>query len=461
MATITSAGLGSGIDVEGLITKLMAAERAPITQIQTQESAIQTKLSAYGTLKSSLSTLSDAAKALQTKSNFSSWTANVADTAAASATVSSSASAGSYSLNVTQLAQAQKTRSAGYDSSSTTIATGTLQIDLGTLASDGTTSTFTADSTRSFSVTIDSSNNTLSGLKDAINAAKSGVTASIVNDGSKSRLVLTSDSTGASNAFKLSGLTGFDFDPAATSTSTLTSTQAAQDAKFTLDGIAVTRSSNTVSDVIDGVTLTLKSKSTADTTLTVASDTAAITTKINAFVTAYNNTVGLMASQSNYNSTTKTAGPLNGDASIRNIQSQLRSIMSGSVGSGSVSRLSDVGIQVGVDGKLTVDSTKLGKALSDPTKDVASLFATNGTTSGLADQLVTRITNMNDTGGILTSRTDGLNSTIKTMDKSIAALEARMTSIEARYRKQFTAMDATISSLNSTASYLTAQLSKL
>jgi flagellar hook-associated protein 2 len=460
MATgpITSAGLGSGIDVESLVTKLMALERQPITNIQTAEAGIQTQLSAYGTLKSTLSSLQDAATALQTRAGFASNTANVADPSIASATVDSTATSGSYSLSVDKLAQTEKVRSTGYTSASSTIATGTLQINLGNF--NGTA--FTADPTRSVSVTIDSSNNTLSGLRDAINGANAGVTASLVNDGTYTRLVVSSKDTGANNAYQLSGLTGFDFNPASAGSSAMLSTQSAQDASFTLDGIAMTRPSNKITDALNGVTLNLNAKTTTPTTLTVASDTGSITTKINAFVTAYNNAVGLMSSQSSYNASSKTAGPLNGEASVRTIQSQLRSIIGGTVGSNpSLARLSDIGLQIGVDGKITVNNDKLSAALSDPTKDVASLFITGTTSSGFASQIASSITSILGSGGVLTARTDGLTQTIKSDDKSIAALEVRMSTIEARYRAEFSAMDATVASLTSTGTFLTQQLASL
>jgi flagellar hook-associated protein 2 len=455
---ITSAGLGSGIDIESLVTKLMAVESAPITQIQTKEQGVQTQLSAYGTLKSTLSSLQDAATAISTQAQFASNTANVADSSIASVSVDSTATSASYSLEVGQLAQNEKVRSTGYASSTATIPTGTLKIDLGNF--NGTT--FTADSTRSFNVTIDSSNNTLAGLRDAINNAQAGVTASLVNDGTATRLVISGSNSGANNAFKLSGLTGFSFDPAATGSSSLLSTQTAQDASFTLDGIPMTRSSNKITDALGGVTLTLKAKTTTATSIDIGSDTSSITTKINSFVTAYNNAVSLMSSQTSYNAASKTAGPLNGEASVSSIQSQLRSIMGGTItGATGLSRLADVGIQIGVDGKLTVDNTKLSTALNDPTKNVASLFVGDSNTTGFASQISTRIQAILGTNGILTTRTNGLTQTIKNDDNDIATLQTRMTAIEARYRAQFSAMDSTIASLTATGNFLTQQLAKI
>lgn len=460
MATgsITSAGLGSGIDVESLVTKLMTLERTPINQLQTKEAAVKTRISAYGTLKSSLSALQDAAEALQTRDKFASNTAEVADTKIASATVTSAASAANYSLEVADLAQTQKVRSIGVASSSSSVPTGTLTIDLGTFNG----SSFTADPARTLNITIDSSNNTLAGMRDAINSANAGVTASLVNNGTTTQLVVSSTESGAKNAFKMSGITGYDFTPGAASA--LISTQSAQDASFTLDGIAMTRSSNKISDALDGVTLTLKAKTAAltPTTVTVDSDTSSIKTKINTFVTAYNNAVSLMSSQTSYSASSKTSGPLNGESSVQSIQSQLRSIVGSTVGAiAGFSRLSDVGFQIASTGKLTVDSDKLDKALKDPLKDVAGLFVTGTITSGFASQIATRVKAILGTDGILTTRTDGLNKNIKTADDSIAKLETRMKTIEARYRAQFNAMDSTIAGLNSTSTFLTQQLSRL
>ncbi|HSD38400.1 MAG TPA: flagellar filament capping protein FliD [Rhodocyclaceae bacterium] len=460
MATgsITSAGLASGIDVESLVSKLMAAERTPINLLQTKEAGVKTQLSAYGTLKSTLSSLQDAAIALQTPDKFASNTANVADAAIAAITVDSTATAGNYSLEVAKLAQTEKIRSTGYASDSAKIPTGTLTIDLGNF--NGTK--FTGDSSRSVSVTIDSNNNTLSGLRDAINNANAGVTASLINDGTSTRLVVSAKDTGANNAFQLSGLTGFDFNPAASGSSSMLSTQVAQDAAFTLDGIAMTRPSNTITDALSGVTLSLKATTTTATSVNVGSDTSSIVSKINSFVTAYNNAIGLMSSQSSYNATTKTAGPLNGESSVRSIQSQLRSIMGGSIGkTAGMSRLADVGIQLGADGKLTVNSDKLSTALKDPTKNVASLFVSNTSTPGFAAQIATRVQAILGTDGLLTARTDGLNKNIKSTDDNIARMELRMTAIEARYRAQFNAMDSTIAGLTTTGNFLTSQLSKL
>lgn len=463
MATISSLGVGSSLPLDTLLEQLMTVERQPITQIETRKSSTQTKLSAYGTLKSSLASLQTAAEALNTKAKFSAFTATVADTTVASAAASGSAAAGSYSLEVSQLAQSQKVKSAGYAATSSTIATGTFTIDIGKYAEDGTTD-FTASKTTN--ITIDSSNNTLAGLRDAINSANAGVTATIVNDGGSSpyRLVLTASASGTANSFRTSGLSGFSYTEDATPapSNDLSSIQVAKDAKFKLDGIDIVKSSNVVTDAIDGVTLTLsKTNVGAATTLNVNTDVSGEKAKIDAFIKAYNDVIGLMKSQSAYNETNKTAGPLNGDATLRSIQSQLRGIVGGTLGGSGMTRLSDAGIKINVDGTLTADSTKLEAALKDPTKDVGALFAKVGSTSGFADQVASAVKEMIDSDGLLTSRTDGLNSTIKNFDKRIEEMEKRLELVETRYKRQFAALDTMIAGLNSTSSYLAQQLEKL
>ncbi|WP_018605777.1 flagellar filament capping protein FliD [Uliginosibacterium gangwonense] len=474
--SITSAGLGSGIDIESLVTKLMAIESQPITTLQKRETSYQSKLSAYGVLKSSLSSFQTTADAIGTATKLASYTATLANTAAATATTSESARAGSYSLSVTNLAAAQKVRSAGYASQTATITSGTLALNLGTLSSDGTT--FTPDSSKAVNIEISAAKgtNTLSGLRDAINASSAGVTATIVNDGGSSNayhLMLTSKDTGTTNAFSVSGIDGLTYSPASTATGNqLTSVQQATDAKFSLDGINITSASNVVSTAIDGVTLTLTGTTTTATTLTVASDTAAIQKKVQAFVDGYNSMMSLMKSQTKTTSSTKLTsststsstssdGPLAADSTVRTIQNQLRSLATSSVGSGSITRLADVGISIDSSGTMSLNSTKFQAALASSPSGVANLFTKTTSSNGIASQVSEKITAYLGTDGLLATRTDGIQKTITSMDKQIENLQNRMDTIETRYRKQFTAMDSMVASMNSTSSYLTTQFKSL
>jgi len=475
--TITSAGLGSGIDIESLVTKLMAVESQPITNLQKRETSYQSQLSAYGVLKSSLSSFQTTADAIGTTPKLASYTATLANTAVATATANESAKQGSYSLSISNLAAAQKVRSAGYTSQTATIASGTLTLNLGTLSSDGTS--FTADSSKAVNIDISAAKgtNTLAGLRDAINASSAGVTATIVNDGGSSNayhLMLTSNNTGTTNAFSVSGIDGLTYSPASAATGNqLTSVQQATDAKFSLDGINITSASNVVSNAIDGVTLTLTGATTTATTLTVASDATAIQKKVQAFVDGYNTIMSLMKSQTKTTSSTKltsststsstsTDGPLAADSTVRTMQNQLRSLVTSSVGSGSITRLADVGIKIDQYGTMSLDGTKFQAALASSPSGVANLFAKTTSTSGIAAQVSDKITSyLSTTDGLLATRTNGIQKTITNMDKQIENLQNRMDTIEARYRKQFTAMDSMVASMNTTGSYLTSQFKSL
>lgn len=449
--TITSAGIGSNIDIESLITNLMQIERKPITQLQTQNTTQQAKLSAFGTLKSNLSKLQTAAEAIDTRNEFAAFKANLADTAVASATAGAGAAASSYRLEVTSLASSQKVVTAA-QGSGYTFADGTLSLTVGT-------------TTTNVNISAAAGNNTLSGVRDAINAANGGVTASLLNDGSGTRLVLTAKNSGTANAVTISGL-GLDFNPNNVAASGAlvdqSTSKVATNAVFKIDDVEITRSSNTVSDALDGVTLNLSKTNTGNpTTLTITQDNSAMEEKVKAFITAYNNVISNIKTQTAYNTETKVAGTLNGDSAVRSIQTQLRNVLSGTLAGGSLTRLSEVGMSIAVDGTLSLDSTKFQAALNNPTKDVSALFGSSGSIDGFAKQIATKVSDFLDSDGLLTSRTDGINKSISNIAKQIETLNVRLESIEDRYRRQFTALDTTVASWTNTGNYLTQQLSTL
>ncbi len=467
MATVSSLGSGSGLDLESLVTKLMQVEQQPLVALNTKEGKVQAKISALGSLKAALSTLQGTASALtpatgQTASaKFTTYKASVADSAYATASASTSAVAGSYSLEVTGLAQTHRlaSPSGAYASSSSAIGTGTLVIERGSVSG----ATFTrATGSSAVSVTIDSSHNTLGGLRDAINAADAGVTATIVTGTGGAQLVLTSKDSGTGHQMRLSGLTGFDFDPvAATGTlsqATLAGGQAAADASLKLNGIAITSTSNTVTGALDGVTINLLKQTTSATTLTVSKDTStSLTGGLNAFIKAYNEVVGTVAQLGSYDAETKEAGTLNGDATLRMVQSQLRSLVFGTPGgvTGDYRTLSSIGVSVQRDGTLSLDSTKLQAALAAGSDDVAGLVGAFG------KALTSASNNMVGSTGIIAAGTDGLNRTIADITKQRERLARRLDQIETRYRSQFTALDSLVASMKSTSAYLTQQLAAL
>lgn len=397
---LSSAGIGSSLDIEGIISKLMSVESQPLTKLARTEASYQSKLSAFGLLKGAMSAFQTAVKGLADPAKFQPVKTAVGDATIASASGSSSAKPGTYSLKVTQLASAQKLAAAGVASDTAPIGKGVISIDFGTITGgtlDPATgkysgATFTSGGAGVKTITIDDTNNSLAGIRDAINKAAIGVTANIVNDGSGTpyRLTLTNDKTGANTSMKISvadtapdtGLSALlNHDPAGTQGMSENAT--AKDALFSVDGIAVTKPTNSPSDVIQGVTLNLLKESTTGTTITVTRDTATVKESINAFVKAYNEISNNMRDAMAYDSASKTAALLNGEASVRNMQTQVRSVLATPVAGGAtvLSTLAQAGVTMQKDGTLLVDSAKLDKAIANSFDDLGGLFAAVGKTT--------------------------------------------------------------------------------
>jgi flagellar hook-associated protein 2 len=398
---MSAAGIGSNLDVDGIVSQLMTVEKQPLALLQKREADYQSKLSAYGTLKGSLSAFQTAMQGLADGSKFQSATASAADPSVLTASANGAdgkAVPGSYSVEVQQLAQQQKIRSDGFASTSTMVGSGTLTIQYGTY--DNGSNTFTLNNAKpAQTVTIDPANNTLSGVRDAINAANIGVSATIINDGASNRLVMTSKDTGASSSIKISvgdgdgndldasGLSRLAFDPTAGAGAgkNMAEVQSGQDAKLKIDGIAISKPSNTIADAIEGVTLNLlKSNAGSPTTLAVGRDTAGVKASVEAFVKAYNNVSQTLASLSAYNAATKTGAALQGDSTTLSIQSRMRATLSAAVGggvAGGFSSLSEIGVAFQKDGTLALDSTKLQTALDNNFDGIAGLFSAQGKSS--------------------------------------------------------------------------------
>ena len=473
---ISSPGIGSGLDVNGIITKLMSVESQPLTDFDTKEAGIQAKISALGSLKGALSSLQSTASSMlpatgQTAvDRFSSYQASVADTTVGTASAASGAVTGSYNLNVTSVAQSHQLKSSPYAASTTVVGTGTIVIERGSVDGGvGSSGAFTAKSgTNPITITIDDTNNTLAGIRDAINSANAGVSATIVSGSGSAYLMLTSNSTGTQDAMKITGnlvdvdsnpLPDINYDPS-TDTGNLTTTQLPTDAVLTINSIPVTSTSNTITDAISGVTLNLSpnAKIPAATTLTVSKDTSSsLTSVFNALAKAFNGLSKTIHDLGNYDASTKQAGPLLGNSTLRTAQSQINKVLGDiPVGAtGTYQRLAQLGVTIQRDGTMAVDSTKLQTAIGTDYNSVAALAASLGKAlNSAANSLV-------NTGGILDSATNGLNATVKDIDKRRTQFQQRLVSIEARYRKQFTALDSTIAAMNSTSSYLQQQLASL
>lgn len=396
MASISSPGIGSGLDVSSMVEQLIAAERAPAeNRLNRREASYQAELSAYGTLKSTLSGFQSALASLTDFSNFQSLKAKSSDNSVVGVSASDSAISGNYSLEVTDLAKAQTVASKAFTATTSQVGTGTLTFQFGTYDSGG--NTFTANADRATqTVDISTTDNSLIGIRDAVNNADIGVSASIVNDGSGYRLVFNSEESGAANSLKVTvadssdgsdlddaGLSQLAYDPTGTAGNgkNMTETVTAQDASFSVNGLAITSSSNEVSGVIDGVTLSLKDvTSGTPVSISVSQDTASVTKNVESFVTAYNDLMKTINSMTSYNAETGRAGILLGDSVTRGITSQVRTMLSSAVTGldGAYRSLADIGITTEAGGTLTLDKSKLSEALEADAAEVARLFSAAG-----------------------------------------------------------------------------------
>lgn len=560
MATITSSTGASGLAIESIVSGLMSLEKQPLTAIQTQISSYNTKLSAYGTLKSGLSTFQAAVDKLATAAKFNAQSATLSDSSSLTATADGTATNGNYSIAVSQLATSQKLTTAAYGSMTDVIGSGTLTISFGSYtaadAGAGTPASFTANANKdAITISLDSSNNTLAGVRDAINAQNASVSASIINDGSGYRLVMTSKETGAANSLSIdvadadgnhtdnSGLSSLAYNPLAGvgSGQNMTQLVAAGNALLTVDGLSISSASNTLTDVIQGVTLTLKSITSTSSTLKVDTDTTTIQASVQSFIDAYNKLNTSLRDLTKFVESGSSAnGPLLGDSTARDISVKLKSMLARPSTTATTYRtLSDLGVSVGQDGALSLNSSKLQSALSTNLSDVAKLFAPsaittdaqvsyigsgsktasgvyavnvsqlataaqdvagtiNGVTAigtgatltgpledasyglklsisgaatgsrgtvtfnrGLAGELSSLISGWLNTDGPLAAKTDGIQTSIKALNKKSDNLNAKLPAIEQRYRAQYAKLDALLSSMQSTSSYLTQQIAAL
>lgn len=393
------ASIGSNLDVNSIVSQLMQVESQPLVALAKKESSYQAKLSAFGSLSSALSSFQSTLAGLNDLSKFQQLGSTSSDATIATATTAKGAAAGKYSINLTHLAQQQLLASKGMASTTASIGSGdttTISFQFGTISggtlANGvyTGASFAENPDQpSGSITIDSSNNSLQGIRDAINKAGLGVTATIVADGSAepNRLVLTSDKTGAASSMKitvdgdsaLQNLLGYD--PADGGAQKLSQTSAAQNAQMTLNGIAITSATNTITGAVEGVTLTASKIGSTD--ISITRDTSVVEKNVNAFVKAYNDLNTTLKALTAYNPGTKSGGPLIGDSTVRTIQSGLQRMFAAPPAGleGSLTNLSQIGVSFQKDGTLALDSAKLQKAIASNFNDIGKLFAVAGTAS--------------------------------------------------------------------------------
>lgn len=439
---LSASGIGSGLDVNTIVSQLMASESGTLDRIKAKETSYNAKLSAYGTIKSAISTFQTALKALKSGA-LNAQTATSSKTDVLTASADSSATAGTYSIEVTQLAKAHKLAAdTGIADATAALGSGTMSIQIGSQTA----------------VTIPTADYSLQGLSNAINGANAGVSASIINDGTTNHLVVTSNNTGVASQITITaggGLAQFD-----STNVNMVQKQEALDATLKVDNILVTKSSNTITDAISGITLNLAQTNIGSTlSVTVARDKTAMKTAVTNFVTAYNALSASISKLTAYDATNKTAGVLNGDAGANSVMAELRKeLVTKATGAGSLSSLSDIGVGFQRDGTLAADDTKLTKALNGNVTDMVNLFASS---DGYATRLSAVTTDMLSTRGVITSRMDGLKTTIKGFTNDEADENTRLDVVEKRYRAQFTALDTSIASMKSTSTFLTQQLAAI
>lgn len=472
MATLSSIGIGSGLDANAIVTQLMSLERRPIEQLKTEAGKIDAQLSSFGRIQSSLDSLRSAARALTDTSTWRAAGATSGDAAAVGVTVSSGTSPGSYAVQVDRLAAAQMNATAAVASSSTAIGEGTLTIDIGRWADDLSGFTPKAGSSP-VQITIGPGEDTLDKIRDKINnTAGLGVRATIVNDASGSRLVLQSRETGAAAGFRVqvadddgdgadaAGLSRLAYDPAA-GAAVSTRSQAGRNAQATINGLVVESATNSLSNVIDGVSLTLGKVTTAPVDVTVSRDTASMRKAIDGFVSAYNDVVKLVRDQTKYDAGSKNAGTLQGDRTAISLLGQMRMAISGSSSASSVfGRASDIGLSIQTDGTIKVSSTKLDEAFGK-IDELQSFFAAatdSSATNGLAYRLRQLTDQLLGTDGALSSRQEGLRQLKTSNGQRQQALEDRIALTEKRLRAQYQALDASMAKLGNLSNYVSQQV---
>lgn len=421
MASITSAGVGSGIDIEGLLTQLMDAERVPVNSLESKKSALSVQISAFGQLKSQMSSMKDMATILGDSAKFGKFVASSSDEEIFTATTTSGTIPEEHEINVISLATNHRMTSAAHTDADASVATGSFSF---------------ASGDNSFDVTIDSSNSTLTGLRNAINdnVDNTSVNASIINVDGGSRLVLTAKDGGTANTITAPGL--------------FTEMTPAEDATFEVDGFMTTSSSNTISDVIPGISLELQSIGTAS--LTSDRDMEAINTTLQEFVNSYNTIRSSIKVMSE--------GTLQGDSLPRGFEAKMRANFFTEIDLGDGASMSpfELGFTFDKDGVLSLDSSKVEETTTANLEVFVSAFTGNDT--GFGARIIDAIKTYTEADGLIDNRTSGLDTRQSTYSDQIEQYEYRLEQTEERLRRQFTAMDTAIAQLQSGAEYMISQL---
>ena len=467
MATIQSLGVGSGLDVNAIIKQLLAIERQPLTRLQTAARGVESEISLYGNIRSKADAVGSAARTLADEDTWRKTAINLNGADEFTVTASSTTSPVTLDVEITTLAQRQSVSTKAFESGSSTVGTGILTIQRGSW--NAGFGAFTADPDAApVEIPIGYGQDSLTGIRDAINSADAGITASVLTDASGSRLVLRSDEPGAENGFSISTLGGTDqFDALAfTAQTNPASASGAQgniratNLQASINGTAVESASNTLSNVIDGISITAKKTTSQARSVAIERDLADVKSKVDGFVSAYNDLISYLKTQTAYDEATKTAAPLQGDRVALMVQSQLReAALETSAASEAFSRLSQIGITLQTTGALKVDSARLDKAL-EQFDEVAQLFSRDETGTaqdGVGLRISALVDKMTGADGVIDSKQATLRDRLNANKDDQERMEDRLAGIEARLKTQYTALDTKMSSINSLGSYIAQQ----
>jgi flagellar hook-associated protein 2 len=433
---INFGGLATGMDTEAIISALMEIERQPIVRLENEKNFINSRQKAFNDLDTKLTALMDAAEAIDSESKLNAPSASIGTEGYFTASADSDADLSSYQIEVVSLAQQQKDVSDGYaDSSADEFGTGTISLTVAGVATD---------------ITIDSSNNSLSGIVSAINSADLGVTASIINDGSDTpyRLLLTGDTVDDDFSLDTSGLSGGTY-----TAPSMTNMVAAAQAQIEVDGITIYSDSNSFDDAISGVSLeVLKTNNTDETsTLTISSDEDATEQLLQGFVDAYNDIVNFIAGQSD--------ADWGNDAAFRTVKRRMQSLLTEGIASGTYTTLAEIGFETQRDGTIKIDSSTLSDAMTDDYDSVISLFVGGDDYDGISTLFADYLDEMTDSiDGFAATRKDSTDSNLRRIDRRIDSMETRLAHREETLRAQFSAMEDLVSAMSSQGNFLAQQM---
>jgi flagellar hook-associated protein 2 len=460
MPLITSAGIGSGLDLESIISASVDAENVPkMNAFAAKDEALQVELSAIGEVKSALSQLQDTIEKLADPDNFNKRVANITqptsdDGDLISVTPTSDITPGDFKIEVVAIAQGSRALSED----------GLFATNEDVVSASGGTLSFSAGPDKTFDLTLDAGA-TLSDLRDAINDSDSnfGVTANIINTGTEAKLVLTSTVTGTGNDLVITN-DNAELDNVSTVANAggaggigIAAENSAKDAVIKVDGITITNDTNTFKDAVQDMTITAKRASVDNETakLSVDFDRESATTLVDELITNYNNVIGQLGFQS------RIGKPLNGDSTIRSLSSQLVNALSTSLSdAGPFESIFDIGLGVNKEGYLEKSTLvrSLNDALDNNFDDIGKAFAGE---NGIASKFETLLNNYVDTNGIMKQREDSLNGQISDLEDDVENHQFRMESLEARLREQYAGLDVLLAQMQSTQTYLSAQLASL